>query len=56
MGFAAAEGGRATVERQVAQTDFFKERQAAFDFGDQVAGDVGFALGELVARAAGDLQ
>ena len=41
---AAAERGRAAVQREVVETHFFEESQAAFDFGQQVARDVGFAL------------
>ena len=50
--FTATQGGRAPVQRQVAQAHFFEEGQAAFDLGDQVAGDVGFAR----AQAALGLQ
>ena len=45
--FAATQCGRAAVEREVTQTDFFKELQAALDLGHQVAGDVGFAAHQL---------
>ena len=41
--FAAAEGGRATVQRQVAQADRFQKLQPALDLGQQVARDVGRA-------------
>ena len=49
---ATAEGGRAPVEREVAQPDFFQKLQPALDFRDQIAGDVHLAL----AQAVGDLQ
>jgi hypothetical protein len=40
---AAAQGRRAAVEREVAEADFFEDFETAADFGDQVAGDFGFA-------------
>ena len=47
LGFAAGQRGCATVQRQVAQAHFFQKRQPAMDFGQQVAGNVGIAAGEL---------
>ncbi|NZA02359.1 hypothetical protein H0I39_12400 [Ottowia beijingensis] len=38
---AAAERGRAAIQREVAQADLFEEVEAALDLGDQVARDVG---------------
>jgi len=46
LGFAAAEGGRAPVEGEVAQAHVFQKAQAVFDFGQQVAGNVGLAWGQ----------
>ena len=43
---AARQGGRGTVQRQVAKTDLVQEVEAAADFTDQIAGDPGLALGE----------
>ena len=49
---AAAERGSATVQCQVAQAHLLEKLKTAFDFGNQVARDVGFALAHL----AFDLQ
>ena len=45
--FAARQRRRGAIEAQVAKADFFEEQQAAFDFADHVAGDIGVAALEL---------
>ena len=50
---AATEGGRATVQGQVAQTDLLQKLQAAANFRHQVARDVGFAATQLQGLGPG---
>ncbi len=40
---AAGERGRGALEGEIAEADFVKETQARFQFGDEVARDLGFA-------------
>ncbi len=45
--FATGQGGRGAIQAEVTQADLFHEAQAAFDFGDDVAGNGGFTAIEL---------
>ena len=47
--FAARQGGRAAIEREVAQAHLFQKRQTAVDLGQQVARDFAGAAAQLQA-------
>ena len=49
--FATAEGGRATVQREVTQAHFFEEFKPALNLWDQVAGDAHFTRTQTAVQA-----
>ena len=44
---ATRQRGRTPIQREITQAHLFQKLQTAFNFGHQVAGDVGVTAGEL---------